>query len=389
MRNHVIMASYKFIYNVRVRATPSVSSTQIGRIGETSIIDVRSTLRSGDYVFGEIVTKIDSDDEMRGWAALEYKGEKYANPVGNPPVPPQPSSRPPLLLGVHFHDSRGHKFAQGFLAQGGMGATIMEGYTFASQLKIAYPKASIKVRRWWSGNYIPPVDLNLLWGAEDPNLVYLSPINEADCVNQDADGVRQRAEFDRDMAKLVKERTGGRFNQSTGRWEGGAIYVASPYSMGTPDFTREDVKRAVRDHLTPLYNSNLVAYGYHSYSPDPQHIDKPDEWIWYERRPDFLFQTCGFNPDPTLAGVYMDETGVDTMGRGGYKSWNMDGSAVKSHLNKLQDALRRPLVVNGVTYPSPYRAGDVFAATEDQRWGGYQVQDFLPEIAEVSKIALQ
>jgi hypothetical protein len=381
------MATYKFIYAVRVRATPNVNSTQIGRVGETSQIEIRSTQRVGDYLFGEVVTKIDSDDEIRGWVALGYKGEAYALPVGRPPIPP-PSTRPPLLLGVHFHDSRGHKFAQGFLSQGGMGATIMEGYTFASQLKIAYPKAAIKVRRWWSGNFIPPVDLNLLWGAEDPNLIYLSPINESDCVNQDADGVRQRAEFDREMARLVKERTGGKFNASSGRWEGGAIYVASPYSMGTPDFTKEEVKRSVRDHLAPHYNSNLLAYGYHSYSPTPDHIDRPDEWIWYERRPDFLFRDCGFNPDPSLAGVYMDETGVDTMGRGGYKSWNMDGNGVKSHLNKLQDALRRPLVIGSSSYPSPYRAADVFAATEDQRWGGYQVQDFLPNIAEVSKIAM-
>lgn len=387
-RNHKIMAIYKFRYNVRVRASANVNSTQIGRIGETSQVDVRSTQRNGDYLFGEIVAKIDDNDEMRGWAAIQFKNEVYAYPVSNPPPQPPTPTKPPLLLGVHFHDSRGHKFAQGFLSQGGMGATIMEGYTFASQLKIAYPKACIKVRRWWGNNFIPPVDLNLLWGAEDPNLVYMSPINEADCVNQDADGIVKRAEFDREMARLVKERTGGRFNAATGRWEGGAIYVASPYSMGTPDFTKEEVKRALRDALAPHYNSNLLAYGYHSYSPTPDHIDKPDEWIWFERRCDFLFRDCGFNPDPRLSGVYMDETGVDTQGRGGYKSWGMDGAAVRSHLNKLQDALRRPLVVGTTTYPSPYKAADVFAATEDQRWGGYQVQDFLREIAEVSKIAV-
>jgi hypothetical protein len=307
-----------------------------------------------------------------------------------PVVPQPPTARPPLRLGVHFHDSRGHQYAQGFLAQGGQGATIMEGYTFCSQLKIAYPQAAIFVRRWWPGNYLPPVDLNLLWGAEDPRLIYVSPINEADCIGQDMQDIRPRAEYDAAMARLVKQRTGGRFNALTGRWEGGAVYVASPYSMGTPDFTRQDVCDQLRQHLAPHYNSNLLAYGYHSYSPDPAHIDKPAEWVWYERRCDFLFQKCGFNPDPSLAGVYMDETGVDTMGRGGYLAWGMDGAAVAAHLRKLCDALRSPLVVNGKSYPSPYRAATVFAATDDvQRWGGYRVQGFLGEIAQVAQEALR
>ena len=306
-------------------------------------------------------------------------------------TPPQPpTARPPLRLGVHFHDSRGHQYAQGFLAQGGQGATIMEGYTFASQLKMAYPDAAIFVRRWWPGNYLPPVDLNLLWGAEDPKLIYVSPVNEADAIGQDVHDIRPRAEYDAAMARLVKQRTGGRFNALTGRWEGGAIYVCSPYSMGTPDYTRQDVCDQVRQHLAPHYNSNLLAFGYHSYSPDPAHIDKPAEWVWYERRCDFLFQKCGFSPDPALAGVYMDETGVDTMGRGGYLSWGMDGAQVAAHLRKLCDALRSPLVVNGKSYPSPYRAATVFAATDDvQRWGGYRVQGFLPEIAQVAREALR
>lgn len=322
---------------------------------------------------------------------LRADGWRWVSTTTPPqPQPPTPTTRPPLRLGVHFHDSRGHQYAQGFLSQGGQGATIMEGYTFASQLKIAYPDAAIFVRRWWPGNYLPPVDLNLLWGAEDPKLIYLSPINEADCIGQDVQDIRPRAEYDAAMARLVKQRTGGRFNAATGRWEGGAIYVASPYSMGTPDYTRQDVCDQLRQHLAPHYNSNLLAFGYHSYSPDPAHIDKPAEWVWYERRCDFLFQKCGFSPDPALAGVYMDETGVDTMGRGGYLSWGMDGAQVAAHLRKLCDALRSPLVVNGRSYPSPYRAATVFAATDDvQRWGGYRVQGFLPEIAQVAREALR
>lgn len=322
---------------------------------------------------------------------LRADGWRWVSTTTPPqPPPPAPTTRPPLRLGVHFHDSRGHQYAQGFLAAGGQAATIMEGYTFASQLKIAYPDAAIFVRRWWPGNYLPPVDLTLLWGAEDPKLIYLSPINEADCIGQDVQDIRPRAEYDAAMARLVKQRTGGRFNATTGRWEGGAIYVASPYSMGTPDYTRQDVCDQLRQHLAPHYNSGLLAFGYHSYSPDPAHIDKPAEWVWYERRCDFLFQKCGFNPDPTLAGVYMDETGVDTMGRGGYLSWGMDGAQVAAHLRKLCDALRSPLVVNGKSYPSPYRAATVFAATDDvQRWGGYRVQGFLPEIAQVAREALR
>lgn len=321
---------------------------------------------------------------------LRADGWRWVGAPTPQPPPQPPTTRPPLRLGVHFHDSRGHHYAQGFLAQGGQGATIMEGYTFASQLKIAYPDAAIFIRRWWPGNYLPPVDLNLLWGAEDPKLIYLSPINEADCIGQDVQDIRPRAEYDAAMARLVKQRTGGRFNATTGRWEGGAIYVCSPYSMGTPDYTRQDVCDQLRQHLAPHYNSNLLAFGYHSYSPDPAHIDKPAEWVWYERRCDFLFQKCGFSPDPTLCGIYMDETGVDTMGRGGYLSWNMDGAQVAAHLRKLCDALRSPLVVNGRSYPSPYRAATVFAATDDvQRWGGYRVQGFLPEIAQVAREALR
>lgn len=386
---------YQINTNLRIRAEASTKSFQIGRLGQASQVLVVSVVynQNEKIWFGKIVAQVDVDDSMTGWIALQQGIAVYATRINDQNVPPDNPNDDPffsiLKWGVHCHDSQGHKYVYPAIQFGAEAVVIMEGYQFCREIKDRHPNVVVMCRRWLQGNFVPNPTLDLLWGAEDPRLVYLSPLNEADNVDQDEDGIRRRAQFDSAMATMVKQRTGGRYNQQTQRWEGGATYVCSPYSMGTPDFTKQSVIDAVRMNLAPPYNMNLLAYGYHSYSPRPGHIDDPNAWPWFERRADFVFTHCGFNPDPTLAGVYMDETGMDQGGIGGYLAHGLNTGQIESHMTKLSTALRRPLVVNGKKHKSPYKAAAVFAATDSERWAGYRVQHALPEIGRVAQLSLK
>ncbi len=100
----------------------------------------------------------------------------------------------------------------------------------------------------------------------------------------DPNKIAQRANYERDFLARAKA-----INPN-------CTVVAGGWSYGTPDFTRADVCDAIRTHYAPNYNSGAWKINVHLYSPDLAHIDNPAEWKWYERRWEWLFTHCGFDP---------------------------------------------------------------------------------------------
>ena len=153
-------------------------------------------------------------------------------------------------------------------------------------------------------------------------------------------------------------------------------------STGTPDFTSDGVCKAIREELAPAINSGRVRYiDMHNYSPDMQHIYDDSGLIWYERRWEFLYTKCGVNPTASVR-IISSETGVDRGSVGGFPANQCSRDDVNRWCTRFLQVQERPLIVGGVSYPSPYLAGTIFqsgdASNDKGHWGGYDVEGYLP-----------
>lgn len=169
------------------------------------------------------------------------------------------------------------------------------------------------------------------------------------------------------------------------------VIVAGEWSYGTPDFTNEDVCRAIKAEYKPLHDSG-IKIGIHSYSPDPAHIDKPDELKWFERRFEWFFTRCGF--DPAKRGIYIVEAGIDQGGTGGAKALGMSPAEYGAFLVKYFDAISKPIVVNGIQHTTPVEQVILFqygcglagcSENKEGNWFGYQHDYALPEVAKAAR----
>jgi hypothetical protein len=242
---------------------------------------------------------------------------------------------------------------------------IMDSFTGAAQIKKAYPDAQVMVRRYWT--YRPNVDQAIagLEGAGDGGLIYTGT-NEADVMGQGGQGLIDRAEFDVKVAKRVKLISG-------------ATYAAGTFSVGTPDFTNPAECNIIRKYYAPAYNAGLIAFDMHLYSPNMAHIyDKNNGQIWFERRWEFLFTKCEF--DPNVRGIYCSETGVDEGNVGGFSAHNATDQQFADWCKAFRAVQNAPLIVDGKSYPSPCLGGAIFqlGGNGDQRWAGYDVTKYLP-----------
>lgn len=242
---------------------------------------------------------------------------------------------------------------------------MQEGKNFAAGHKDAVVMLRRYVDRW------TPPSANLFEGIT-PGLVYLSPNNEGTFLGSGSpEEIEQAAKWERDMATIVRD--------------GGGIYAGFGLAMGTPDYTRPSICDAWKRFVAPLYNSGLMAINYHLYSPVWQHVFQPTEWIWYERRWEWMYTHCGFDPSPQLLGVYCDETGVDEGGVGGFPAHGISSENIAAWCRKFIELSSAPMVIDGVSYPSPVRGAAIFQAGDSNTgqggWGGYNVEGAMQSIA--------
>ncbi|HEY3289653.1 MAG TPA: hypothetical protein VGK87_05955, partial [Anaerolineae bacterium] len=217
--------------------------------------------------------------------------------------------------------------------------------------------------------------LNQLEGAKDSRLIYTG-INENEQIGADPDSIRRRAAFDIEMANRIKAISG-------------ATYAAGTFSMGAPDFTNPDVCAAIQQYYAPAYNSGLIWWDEHLYSPNMQHIYRNDvqvqswngqkqvitEYEWYEARWHFLFTRCGFDPK-SPSRVICSETGVDEGGVGGFPAHHATDKDVLMWCKRFMQISALPLTINGTQYPTPFVGGAIFAVGDPVGWAGYDVSSY-------------
>jgi len=204
-------------------------------------------------------------------------------------------------------------------------------------------------------------------------------------------------------------------------------------SMGTPDFTQQGICDVIKAKIAPLWNNGTIYWtDMHLYSPTKDWIykgmpgynallqrlqnqptlitgsvgrgladgseniatfavegplnpalagaftDVPSYQSWFERRWEFLYTRCGF--DPSAPGrIVSSECGLDEGGVGGFPAHQMDKTAVDAYCKRWLQLQAQPLVVNGTSYASPFLAGTLFQGDpDDQRWAGYRCTSFYP-----------
>ena len=355
---------------LRVRAQPSTDALVMGMVSanaEVEVIEVTNGWASVALGAGGAPMRQESADSP----AIAYLFAEYLNLGGvlpDPPTPPPVVGAGQFRLGINALSNTGLAMREADF--GCKYFLIMDDFMGASELKAKHPDAVVMVRRYLGpGGPSPETMMQRLEGAANPGLVYIGT-NEADQYGQDGDGLRERARFDIELAKRIKQASG-------------AIYAAGTISMGCPDFTSQETCDIIREMYAPHYNSGLIGFDMHLYSPNVKHIDQPDEWQWFERRWEFLFTRCGF--DPNVRAIYSSETGLDEGSIGGFPAHNTTQEQFHVWCVKYIEMQNRPLVVNGQAYPSPIIGGAIFqlGGNNDARWRGYDINDYLGEFRKI------
>lgn len=286
-----------------------------------------------------------------------------ASPVDPPPPPPSTTRKTGLGINAITGDMGPVNRA---LAAGATAISGINMFGQLSDLAAARQDLIVMARRYVSS--MPPADPDVVFeGAGSPHLVYLTPLNECDNLcNGTVEQIKERASYDGAMWAKMKAK--------------GRKYAGGGFSVGTTDYTNPAVVAAMRDYYAPLYNDGM-GFNYHLYSPWKGHAMD----IWYEFRWRFLFERCGFDPNPNLAGIYCDETGVDQGSVGGFSACQYTEAEVGAWCRQFLDLSQ----ADG--YGNMLRAAVIFQAGNDRTggggWAGYNVDSpgYLAAIGAAAK----
>lgn len=309
-----------------------------------------------------------------------YKSREITVTVTVKPAPRPQRAAPGL--GVHVI-TYGRGMDEAY-AQGCRAFTVLDDYMQAARYAQGDPMQwtpdcgypIVFYRPWYeANNYDGDWIYNWMGGAlqyleNHPNgrNVVIAPVNEWDIGGPDHKTPEGMADFCKRILRILDLLNArGFFNV--------AMMTAS---MGTPEFTNPGVCDAIRQYLAPHWNSGRIRFmDLHNYSPRLEHIDDEDDLVWYERRWEFLFTDCGFKPDAP-GFIVSTETGEDEGGIGGFKAHQRTREQVLYWCRRNLEVQARPLVVNGVSYPSPFKVSTVYRLGRDGQWQGHAVDDYMP-----------
>lgn len=359
------MKQYKTRYpGLRVRRQPTTAAPIIGMLREGAVIDADHDVTIGENIWHALplaaggALLLASDDmgaQGIGYAAHIHSGTQFTDAVGVT-LPPVATGK--TRLGVNVITGSGD-VARRALAAGCNALSIIDNFQLAADL--ANDTSITVMARRFTGNNLPPPDPDVLYeGAQSPHVVYLG-LNECDATCYGSVGeIAARAAWDRDMWRKMKAR--------------GRKYAGGGFSVGTPDYTKPEICEAMRTHYAPLYADGM-AINYHLYSPWPNHAMD----VWYELRWQFLFERCGFDPSPDLAGIYCDETGMDQGSVGGFPAVGFTSAQVGVWCRRFLDASQ------GGGYGNTLRAAAIFQAGNTTDWNGYNCEYAFAEIGAEAK----
>jgi len=307
-----------------------------------------------------------------------YAMARYCADITPTTPPPTPTPAPATSFRLGLNVMQNTHLAQAEAARGCSYFLIMNDYGGAEGLAVNNPDKTIMARRYIEHRGGITVDqmINLMEGARHRRLVYHG-LNENDQLSDRGADLVERARFDAEVAKRVQQLNADKPEAERPR------YAAGTFSVGCPDFTNPETVRIIKEIYAPAYNAGLLAFDMHLYSPNMANVDKPAEWKWYERRWEWLFTACGFNP--AIRAIYCSECGVDEMGVGGFVAHKATSDQVLDWSRKYIDIQQQPLIVNGVKYASPIIGGAIFqlGGNGDPRWGGYEMNGYLPAVRQV------
>ncbi len=334
-------------------------------------------IKPGEVIEGEV-------DPATGWIKHIVGGKPYfSHPDYFTTVKPAPVPSPTKpLLGVHIKGA--HHLGVPLAADGCPMVLVMGGHTFAHQLAIGNPKMKVIYRayigsaRLSADQMLTAMEVN----KDDPgNLLYVG-YNESDSIGTSIGELETRSHMDIELAHKIKEK-GSR-----------ATYLAGSFGHGNPPLLEtQAVQDAMRKFYAPSYNAGLFGFDMHNYTRGKRRLAHPPErgqhadWIvdpiWFERRWEFFFTKCGF--DPTVRACYSTETGVEA-GAGGFQWAGYSVQEFKEWCSDYQAIQSKPLVVDGQSYPSPFVGSVIFQAGDHNfnngGWGGYDIEALLPALKE-------
>lgn len=286
--------------------------------------------------------------------------------------------------------------------------TVMND-TDSANWAAAQPNTIVIYRQWWA-NTLPSVDqaMTMLNVPRLDRRIIRIGINECEGIN--GNDIRLHAAWDIELATRLKAQ--------------GAEYAAGTFPMGTPDYTNSTICNDIRQYYAPAYNSGLIHWDHHTYSPNMRHIYQgmaspvpfamaPHHWViktgkvgrdqhdatwmemeegpsvamattlsgqyteqdWFETRWHFNFTDCGFDVK-SPSRVLSTETGMDEGGIGGFPAHQASSDDVVRWCRRYREISAAP--VNG--YPSPYIGGAIFQLGDTARWGGYDMAAYMPAL---------
>lgn len=396
----------KWTSNV-VSPDPRRSGTRVRFAPDTTQSNVAGKVMPGDVVEGELVAG-EGGQWVRMRATPEkivvsgvtltpsaigldvYAAAEFMDPVTavEPPPAPTPAPVPPpvandqtpaRLLGVHELD--GHGKARQSLELGAQAVMVFEDALGAYQMAKAWPNAIVMHRKYFQGFAPAPREIIAQHGI-NPDLVsdsrvWYRGLNENDHgaeYDSSPDGIRRRAAWDLQCAAILKRAA------PNARW------VAGGWAHGNPDFTQQAVCDAIREGYAAAYNRGEIAFDLHNYSKSNPANPKDYRFyapIWFERRWEFLFSKCGF--DPRVRAIVASEAGIEA-GHGGFRWAQFSRDEFIEWARYYMQVQTAPLVINGVSYPSPYVAGTLFQwgdnETSSGGWWGYGLDEYIGWLAE-------
>jgi len=365
-----------------VRTAPSTSAPIAGVLVNGDEITVVDSLKVGGYTWYAFDAKVggaqikQASDEKTPMRFYVRSDGFTTNTVSTTPAPstPAPVKLQPAasLLGVHELSGQGR--AKKSLELGARAVMCFEDALGAAQLSLAYPDAIVMHRK----DFRHPLPARELLGAHgiDPNQVSNSRAwyrganeNDVETWGSDVESIRRRAAFDIECATLLK------------RAAPNAKWVAGGFAHGCPDFTNQAICDVIREVYAPAYNAGLIAFDIHSYSKcDP---GNPKNYrfyapIWFERRWEFLFTKCGF--DPTARNIVSTETGGEC-GAGGFNWAGFTPDEFRAWCAFYLKVQQQSLLVNGRSYPSPFLAATLFQWGNTYGgsggWLGYALDNYI------------
>lgn len=357
---------------LNLRALPSTSSHVLSVLPTGAAVSIIETV--GGWHRVALWTDTATNATASAWVYAQYVETRTPEP---PPQQIEPAAR---ILGIHQLADK--QRAIDAIRIGAKAVMVFEDATLAQQLSLAHPDVLVMHRKYFE--WAPaPRDMIAQHGIDpdrtgQQSRVWYRGINEFPSspeFHAEPDGILRRAAWDIECARILK------------RAAPDAVWVAGGWSHGTPDFTRADVCEAVRKGYADAYNSGLIAYDIHNYSKagpggprDYAHYGP----IWFERRWEFLFQNCGF--DPRVRRIVSSESGGE-LGAGGFRWADYSADEFRSWALRYLDIQRTPLIVNGREYPSPFIASTLYQWGDNHNgaggWWGYGLDPYIGVLEEL------